>query len=214
MDASKDYIGPWLCIGDFNMILSQSKKYGGRPYACSSNDPFQSFLDSFGMVDLGFSSNPFTWSSKRQDHHLIKERLDREIANSQWIHLFPHFSVQHLSAHIFDHNPIILDTSPLDLSLSRPFRFEEFWTYDPSCGSVISKAWVNHFSGSSSFILSKKLKAIKAALKIWNSTHFENIQKRIASSLHQLDIIQQSTPFGFSFDQEVLLQKSLDELLI
>jgi hypothetical protein len=36
------------------MILSQSKKYGGRPFACSSNDPFHSFLDSFGMVDLGF----------------------------------------------------------------------------------------------------------------------------------------------------------------
>jgi hypothetical protein len=36
-----------------NMILSQSKKYGGRLYTCSLNDPFHSFLDSFGMVDLG-----------------------------------------------------------------------------------------------------------------------------------------------------------------
>jgi hypothetical protein len=98
--------------------------------------------------------------------------------------------MQHLSTHIFDHNPIILDTSPLDLSLSDPFRFEEFWTYDPLCGSVISRAWVNRFIGSSSFILYKKLKATKAALKIWNSTHFGNIQKRIAFSLHQLDIIQ------------------------
>jgi hypothetical protein len=47
------------------MILSQSKKYGGRPFFCSSNDPFHSFLDSFGMVDLGFSGNLFTWSNKR-----------------------------------------------------------------------------------------------------------------------------------------------------
>ena len=53
LDVGKDYIEPWLCIGDFNMILLQSEKYGGRPYACSSNDPFHSFLDSFGMVDLG-----------------------------------------------------------------------------------------------------------------------------------------------------------------
>jgi hypothetical protein len=53
LDMRKDYYGPWLCIGDFNMILSQSKKYGGRPYACSSNDVFHSFLDSFSMIDLG-----------------------------------------------------------------------------------------------------------------------------------------------------------------
>ena len=160
------------------MILSQSEKYSGQPYACSSNDPFYSFLDSFGMVDLGFFGNPFIWSNKHQDHHLIKERLDRGIANSQWIHLFPHFSVHHLLAQIFDHNPILLDTAPSDNSLPRPFRFEEFWTYDTSCGSIISNAWVKSFNGSSSFILSKKLKATKAALKIWNSNHFGNIQKK------------------------------------
>ena len=83
LDKGKDYNGPSLCIGNFNMILSQSKKYGGRFYSCSSNDLFHSFLDSFGMVDLGFFGNLFTWSNKRQDHHIIKEHLDCGIANSQ-----------------------------------------------------------------------------------------------------------------------------------
>jgi hypothetical protein len=87
-----------------------------------------------------FSGNPFTWSNKRRDNHLIKERLDRGIANSHWVYLFPHFSVQHLPTQSFDHNPIILDTSPIDLSLPRPFRFEEFKIFDPSCGSTISSA--------------------------------------------------------------------------
>jgi hypothetical protein len=54
LDVGKDYYGPWLCIDDFNMILSQSDKYGDRPYACSSNDAFHSSLDLFGMIDLGF----------------------------------------------------------------------------------------------------------------------------------------------------------------
>jgi hypothetical protein len=54
LDVGKDYYGPWLCIDDFNMIMSQSDKYGDRPYACSSNDAFHSFLDLFGMIDLGF----------------------------------------------------------------------------------------------------------------------------------------------------------------
>ena len=82
LHEGNNYYGPWLCIGDFNMILSQSEKYGGTLFACSSTDPFRHFLDSFGMVDLGFVGNPFTWSNKRQNHHLIKERLVRGITNS------------------------------------------------------------------------------------------------------------------------------------
>ena len=102
------------------MILSQSEKYGGRPYAYSSNDAFHDFLDYVGMIDLGFAGNPFTWSNKRWDHHLIKECLDCGIANSPWVHLFPYFSVQHLLAQSSNHNPVILDTAPSDLTLSRP----------------------------------------------------------------------------------------------
>jgi hypothetical protein len=179
LNERRDYLGPWLYIGDLNVILSQDEKYGGRPFACSSTDPFRSFLDSFGMIDLGFSGNPFTWSNKRQNHHLIKERLDRGIANSQWVHLFPHYVVLHLPAQLSDHNPILLDSSPFDLTLPRPFRFEEFWTFDASCNSVISRAWVKKFQGSCAFILLKKLKATKSALKFWNSQHFGNIQKSL-----------------------------------
>jgi hypothetical protein len=103
LDKRNDYNGHWLCIGDFNMILLQSKKYGGQPYASLSNDPFHCLLDSFGIVYLGFFGNPFTWSNKRQEHHLIKEHLDRGIANSQWVHLF-----SHLLCNIFPLSPLTI----------------------------------------------------------------------------------------------------------
>jgi hypothetical protein len=51
-------------------------------------------------------------------------------------------------------------------------------------------------------------------LKVWNSNHFGNIQQKIASSLCQLDYIQQSPPSTITFDQKALLQKKLDDLLI
>jgi len=56
----EDHTIPWLCIGDFNDITSQSDKFGGRPMNCSFGNPFSSFMDSFGMIDLGFSGNPYT----------------------------------------------------------------------------------------------------------------------------------------------------------
>jgi hypothetical protein len=49
----------WLCIGDFNLILVQYEKHGGRPVASSSHHPFKRFINHFGMIDLGFAGNPF-----------------------------------------------------------------------------------------------------------------------------------------------------------
>lgn len=57
----ENFVGPWLCIGNFNHGLNQSEKMGGRPVASSSHCPFKQFIDYFGMVDLGFAGNPFTW---------------------------------------------------------------------------------------------------------------------------------------------------------
>jgi hypothetical protein len=139
-----------LCIGDFNKILDQSEKTGGRPFACSSNDPFRHFINSHGMVDLGFMGNPFTWSNNRAGNCLIKERLDRGFANTDWIKLFPSYSIVHLPSYSSDHNPIILDTAVSSVYLPKPFRFEEFWTTHPSCKAIISSAWPLHVTGSPS----------------------------------------------------------------
>jgi hypothetical protein len=140
-DFGGSFEAPWLCIGDFNSILSQSEKQGGRPVASTSHCPFKNFIENFGMVDLGFAGNPFTWSNNRKGLENIKERLDRGLASPSWVHLHHEFSLIRLPAIIFDHNPILLNTNSSSCFLPRPFRFEEFWTKDPSCGQVIEEAW-------------------------------------------------------------------------
>jgi hypothetical protein len=54
------YTDPWLSIGDFNAITSSDDKLGGKPFNNSSANLFSDFVNAFGMVDLGFSSNPYT----------------------------------------------------------------------------------------------------------------------------------------------------------
>lgn len=67
------YNDPWICIGDFNAIISPNDKLGRRPFDSFSYNLFSDFMDDFGMIDLGFNGNPFTWSNHRQDSSLIKE---------------------------------------------------------------------------------------------------------------------------------------------
>ena len=71
----------WMCIRNFNSVLDQSEKLGGKLVFISSNCPFRSFIDVFCMIDIGFAGNPYTSSNNRQGLHTIKERLDRGLAS-------------------------------------------------------------------------------------------------------------------------------------
>jgi hypothetical protein len=212
--VGENFVSPWLCIGDFNFVIDQSEKMGGRPVASSSHCPFKHFIDHLGLVDLGFVGNPFTWSNNRQGFETIKERLDRSLATLDWVHLHPKFSLIHLPASIFDHNPISLNTNTSSLYLPRPFKFEEFWTLDPTCGLVIKAAWKHFVSGSPAVCLVKKLAQTKAALKRWNTQHFGKIQTKIKSTLFKIDQVQQAPPCPQATLQESLLKKNLNDLLL
>jgi hypothetical protein len=74
--------------------------------------------------------------------------LDRGLASLDWIYIHPNFSLTHLPASISDHNLIILNTNINSSYMPRPFKFEEFWTYDPTCGLVIDAALKHFVSGS------------------------------------------------------------------
>ena len=100
----------------------QSEKQGGRPVAGASHCPFKRFIDHFGMVDLGFAGNPFTWSNNRMGLENIKEWLDRGLASPSWTHIHPNYSLIHLPAHNSDHNPISLNTNSTSSFLAKPFR--------------------------------------------------------------------------------------------
>jgi hypothetical protein len=183
-----------LCIGNLNFVLDQSEKLGGRPVASSSLCPLKGFIDHFGLVDLGFSGNPFTWSNLRQGNDAIKERLDRGIANISWVHLHPEFALQHIPATFSDHHPILLNSAFSSSVLPRPFRFEEFWTKDPSCGAVIEASWNFPVQGSPAYCLVKKLLNTKNSLLKWNRISFGKIQTKIKSTLARINLIQSSPP--------------------
>jgi hypothetical protein len=53
-------------------------------------------VHSFVLIDLGYFGNPFTWSDKRHGKGNICERLDRCIANKEWISVFSNAAVTHL----------------------------------------------------------------------------------------------------------------------
>lgn len=53
-------MGPWLVLGDFNEILAQKEKYGGRLHPEWQLVDFKSTLFECDLCDLGFTKNLFT----------------------------------------------------------------------------------------------------------------------------------------------------------
>ena len=60
-----------------------------------------------GFVDLGFSGLEFTWHRRRKGEW-IWERLDRGVANYEWLTRLPTGRVRHLNCFTSDHRPILL----------------------------------------------------------------------------------------------------------
>ena len=67
---------PWLCTGDFNEIVKQSEKIGGRGRPQGQMQIFREVLDECGFIDIGFKGSPFTWSKHYNSGVSIRERLD------------------------------------------------------------------------------------------------------------------------------------------
>ena len=91
---------PWICIGDFNEILSANEKQGGGPRSEWKMANFQEMLDDCRLRDMGFKGAHFTWCNRRDQVYI---RLDRGVANQEWYDLFPQFEVHHLSFANSDH---------------------------------------------------------------------------------------------------------------
>lgn len=120
----------WVCVGDFNEILSDTEKFGVSKTPRRQMQDFQDSIGACQLFDLGFSGPKNTWNNKREDLNFIQERLDRAMANSEWIDQLPGNRVEVLAACNSDHLPLLLlleekqTRSPLRKQV---FRYEAGW---------------------------------------------------------------------------------------
>lgn len=132
---------PWLCIGDFNQVLSVGDKMGGNVPDSGRIKAFHDMLNDCGLVDLGCKGPRFTWRNNRTEGGFIMERIDLAFANMEWREKFDTALVFVEAAIGSDHNPLVLNTNYSLNKVRKPFRFESFWTTEEECRRIISEAW-------------------------------------------------------------------------
>ena len=100
----------WVCLGDFNEMLSIDEKGGGHQRPERQMQQFRDALDDYGLMDSRYRGPKFTWFRRNGEEAGIFERLDRGVANSAWINTFHEGYIQHLTVASSDHRPIFLRT--------------------------------------------------------------------------------------------------------
>ncbi|GAU36186.1 hypothetical protein TSUD_274640 [Trifolium subterraneum] len=80
---------PWCIIGYFNDLLSQTDKKGIHPHPNGLCMGFRQAVSDCDLTDIPIEGHQFTWIKSRGTPHVIEERLDRTMASTSWLQLFP-----------------------------------------------------------------------------------------------------------------------------
>ncbi|KAK4733784.1 hypothetical protein R3W88_008045 [Solanum pinnatisectum] len=123
---------PWCTVGDFNVITDTDEKMGGNPYNMRKSMDFIATIEACGLTDLGFNRPRFTWSNQRGINFRIWKRLDRAMANDQWLQNMPQTTITHLSSVGSDHCPLLMEMNTRVDTHIKYFRFLNCWTDQPS----------------------------------------------------------------------------------
>ncbi|KAG0523282.1 hypothetical protein BDA96_07G110100 [Sorghum bicolor] len=179
----------WLCAGDFNEVLYQHEKEGGVPRPQNSMDRFKQALEVSELHDLGFEGNVFTWRNKQSkgESH-IRERLDRAVANFEWLAKFPLVRVKNGDTYHSDHRALVVCTED-DLvgrkpKAQGPFKFEAEWLKEEGFKDIVKEGWESVGDVGS---LSSKVKGMANSLDAWNINVLGDLEKRLRSAKKELE---------------------------
>jgi hypothetical protein len=187
---------PWCLGGDFNVVRFPSERSGADQITSAMND-FSEFIFSMGLRDIQLEGGRYTWSNNRENAAM--SRIDRFLYSNDWEDRFPTVVQRRIPRLLSDHFPIMLESSQFHRG-NRPFRFENMWLKAEGFGELVQGWWDSYqIEGTPSFILAKKLKALKSDLKKWNDEVFGNVahkRNQLMTELNKLDVDVEDRPLS------------------
>lgn len=138
---SDSKVGHWLWFGDFNQILANLEKMGGRWHLTWQMQAFRSVIDNYQLRGVTIEGSPFTWSNMREGFANIREKLDRFLGNCKWFDWYPSNCVQIILNFVSNYSCLLLniDGLPIDAPLQmRLFHFEAMWMGAKGCEENIA----------------------------------------------------------------------------
>ncbi|KAG4182229.1 hypothetical protein ERO13_A09G031322v2, partial [Gossypium hirsutum] len=150
----------WIVAGDFNAILNNAEKEGGRKKPRSSMEDFCKLIEELALVDVKTTNGWFTWTNNREGPDLVKERLDRFLISDNLVGNMPFLTTKIVRQSKSDHEAIIMDTlgsKPRDYNINPRtwFRYDACWNKEADARDIITSIWSKTWQKGSTDIMGK-----------------------------------------------------------
>ncbi|XP_074305042.1 uncharacterized protein LOC141639968 [Silene latifolia] len=180
MSAFASQVGPWVAMGDFNVVRYFHEKISDYPPTLSDVAEFNYCLLDCDLDDMQGTGSDFNWFNKRDVASRVYSKLDRVLVNSDWMQTFTQSSAQFLPLGISYHCPAVL-TFHNDPIPKKQFHFMNCWASHPDFSAIVARAWDCNIFGNPMFRLIGKLKRVRVSLRELHFTSFSNLSGRVVA---------------------------------
>ncbi len=175
---------------------------------------FREALDNCGLIDLHFNRSRYTWCNNRDPPYTTWVRLDRGVANIEWLTRYHAAQVEHVDVTNSDHKCLCMYWErPPPKRHRKPFRFEEIWLEDTGCEETVQESWDPDLRGTAMFKVATKLKQCKKSLGNWSRQSFGSIKRQLANKKRQLEDAENMAMAGGSLKAVKNLRMEIKMLL-
>ncbi|KAK9698289.1 hypothetical protein RND81_08G093800, partial [Saponaria officinalis] len=179
------HLGPWIVLGDFNVIRYDHEKISNTPPVVTELLDFNNCVLNCNLDDISSTGCEFTWHNRQDSDSRVYSKLDRVMINAEWGRQFMQSSAQFLIPGVSDHSPSVV-TYHGHILPRRRFSFLNCWVEHPRFRGIVMEAWNCHIMGNSMFRLMGKLKRVKHGLRRLHQDHFADIGSRIKKKKEEL----------------------------
>ena len=156
---------PWCCFEEFNIVCFPSE-HRGETRLTLAMEKFSEFIEDLNLIDLPLEDGSYTWSSGTDQPAI--SRIDRALVSPDWEDHFPDVIQRILPRPISNHSLILLEARGMARG-KIPFRFENMCLKTEGFVDKVQSWWNWHsYVDTPSFVLAKKLKALKEDIVQWN----------------------------------------------
>lgn len=216
LESMKDHMTvPWLLLGDFNEVIRQEDKRGGREVRGHSVDRMRHMIEVCQLLEVDFTGPRFTWTNGQSGNLLIEKRLDQGWANEDWFSKFCKAHVQHLPRINSDHHPLLLDLSDTGHHRlpKRSFKFQACWMEHRDFATFMENAWQESMAGST---YCETVRIFTEKMECWRKNIFGSLtqrRKRCEARLCGIQIALEKRRSSFLTGLEVQLKDEYTDIL-
>jgi hypothetical protein len=179
---------------------------------------FQDCLQDCGLSDLGFEGPKYTWTNRQKADSNVKVRLDRGVANGDFLRQFEDCTVENIITTSSDHYALLISLvkdprRTVRFPVSHSFRYEAMWRKAPDYKEVLEAAWMAN-SGSSHSLSStwSTLNRMAPMLKDWSRATFGSVQKQIRKLEQQVHFLRGQPISDVTLKEEREIERKLCDL--